>query len=124
MKLIIAGSRSFAYFTLLAAECEKYLNVATEVVSGRAPGADQLGERWAKLCGIPIKTFPARWKDRSSPSYNFDKGYDPAAGYARNVEMADYADEAILFWDGKSTGTMDMLRRMEIRKKPVTVVRF
>lgn len=31
------------------------------------------------------------------------------AGFKRNEEMADHADAAIIFWDGKSKGTQHMI---------------
>lgn len=38
--------------------------------------------------------------------------------------MGDYADELIAFWDGKSTGTKDMIEYMQKLKKPVEVIIF
>ena len=31
------------------------------------------------------------------------------AGYLRNVDMAEYADALVAFWDGKSKGTGHMI---------------
>lgn len=74
----------------------------TEVVSGCAIGVDRLGESWAEYCNVPVKLFPAQWRDR-------DGVYDNSAGYKRNVEMAQYADALIAIWDGKSRGTKHMI---------------
>ena len=63
MKLIIAGGRAY----VMSRDDHHFLDEmhkeikATEVVSGHAPGADQSGEGWASLRGIPIKTFKADW---------------------------------------------------------------
>jgi hypothetical protein len=138
MKLIIAGSRSIKSYDITMAVFDFLLMRDTpmgggpvdpfikahidEVVSGKAPGADTLGEEWANLIGIPVKPFPAPWKDKSSPTYDPRRGYDPQAGKIRNQQMADYAGGLLAIWDGKSTGTMDMVRRARDRKLRVLVV--
>ena len=71
----------------------------TEVVSGTAIGADSLGETWALQHNIPIKRFPAKWKR-----------YGKSAGPIRNKQMAKYANALVLFWDGKSRGSANMLK--------------
>jgi len=100
MKVIIAGSRDFDDYSLLRDYCDHILSQkgATEVVSGTARGADQLGERYAKERGYFIQRFPADWN-----------AYGKAAGYIRNRKMAEYADALIAFWDGKSRGTLNMI---------------
>lgn len=113
MKAIIAGGRDFdKYFTL-----EKVLNsfrpVIDEVVSGDARGADTMGAVWASANDIRVKHFPADW------DY-----YGHAAGFIRNIEMGDYADFAICFWDGESKGTEHMIRTMKMKKKPYYVFNY
>lgn len=103
MRVIIAGSRSVTnYRTLLAAlvECP-FTSKITEVVSGAAQGVDRLGERWAGEQGIPIGRFPANWERDGR-----------AAGYKRNLEMAEYADALVAVWDGESRGTEHMAEAM------------
>lgn len=46
------------------------------------------------------------------------------AGMVRNAQMADYADAAIVFWDGKSNGTANMISNMKMRDKPCHVIRL
>jgi hypothetical protein len=112
MRVIIAGSRSFTDYELfkifMATAMKEELNIEDidEVVSGCAPGADTLGERWAKENGIPVKRFPAHW----------DK-YGMAAGPMRNAEMADYADFLIAFWHPLCRGTSNMIAKMQHAKK-------
>lgn len=69
----------------------------SEVVSGHARGVDQMGERWAKEHGIPVRVFPAEWGK-----------YGKSAGPKRNLQMAEYAEAVILLWDGVSRGTRSM----------------
>jgi len=100
MKVIIAGSRTFTNYPLLFKKCSEMLSRHTdiEIVCGMAQGADKLGGMFATEKGYPIKEFPADW-DR----------YGKSAGYKRNVQMAEYADALIAFWDGKSAGTKHMI---------------
>lgn len=99
MKLIIAGGRNYVF---TGADIDRLDRIhkakpATEVVSGRASGADAEGERWARFNGIPVKAFPADWEV-----------YGRKAGPIRNKAMAQYADAVALFPGGK--GTRSMLR--------------
>jgi len=97
MKVIIAGSRTIRTEQFVEAMANQPFDVS-EVVSGTAKGADQMGEFWADLHDIPVARFPAEWVK-----------YGKSAGYRRNVEMADYADALIAVWDGESRGTKHMI---------------
>jgi len=96
MKTIIAGSRTILDFGQVEAILD-LIPMPSEVVSGGARGVDTLGERWAKKNNIPVKVFPADWKR-----------YGKKAGFIRNVEMAKYADNAVIIWDGTSKGSKHM----------------
>ena len=102
-KVIIAGTRDFADYQLLARKCDKILAKKTKdtlitIISGTAKGADRLGERYAKDRGYRVERFPANW-DRDGNK----------AGPLRNIEMAKHADALIAFWDGRSRGTRHMI---------------
>lgn len=118
MKVIIAGTRYKDkdakivfddYNLVVEAVARSGFNI-TEVVSGTAIGADRLGEKWAIANGIPIKEIPADWNR-----------YGNAAGPMRNKVMAEYADAAIVVWDGKSPGSRNMVENMIRKKKPYYV---
>ena len=111
-KVIIAGSRDFTDYELLCSFADQTLAGAedVEIVSGGARGADALGERYARERGRRLKVFPADWKK-----------WGAAAGPIRNAEMAAYADALIAFWDGRSAGTRDMIRKAEDRGLRVQV---
>ena len=106
MKVIIAGSRCINDYKLVVDTIKNSGYTITEVVSGCAVGPDRLGERWARSIDIPIKEMPANWS------------YGVKAGPMRNKEMAEYADAAIIIWDGYSHGTRNMIENMIRRKKP------
>lgn len=107
MKVIIAGSRQITDRLALAKAIEQAGFEITEVVCGKSRGPDTLGEDWARANNIPIKEFPADWKT-----------FGNYAGPLRNSEMSKYADAAIILWDGKSKGTLNMLKNMVHRDKP------
>lgn len=107
MKIIIAGSRGITSFSLLKDAIAQSDFLITEVVCGAAAGVDTLGAKWASENGIPCAMFRANWGK-----------FGRAAGMYRNAEMGDYADGAIILWDGESRGTLDMIDRMRRLGKP------
>jgi hypothetical protein len=115
VKLIIAGSRDWDLTPEeIDAQFDDLLFVKAdveEVVSGGARGADDGGEAWAAINGVAVKRFPARWNKEGR-----------AAGIRRNQLMAKYADAAIVFWRGQSSGSANMIANMVARDKPVRVV--
>lgn len=98
MKTIIAGSRNCNNIKDLIIATEECGWEITTVISGKAKGADHLGELWASYHNISVLEFPADWKK-----------FGKSAGYKRNVEMAENADALIALWDGKSRGTNHMI---------------
>jgi len=118
MKVIIAGSRIITNYKKIESEITLYINKlekefkqkVTEIVSGTAKGADKIGEQYAQKHNIDLKMFPAEW------------GKYPDAGKRRNVQMANYADAAILIWDGISRGTQHMKTIMMIKGKPFYII--
>ena len=99
MKIVIAGGRDFDNYNLLREKCDEIIDSnLTEIISGCAKGADTLGERYAKERGFNTKLFPADWKTHGRK-----------AGPIRNKQMADYGEMLIAFWDGKSSGTKNMI---------------
>lgn len=107
MKVIIAGSRNIDDYALVVDTIRRSGYEITEVVSGTAVGVDRLGERWALANNVPVKEMPADWNRHGN-----------SAGPQRNRAMAEYADAAIIIWDGQSKGTRNMIENMIRRKKP------
>lgn len=115
IKLLIAGGRDFNDYELLKTWCNAVSKnyKILEIISGTAKGADTLGEVYAKEHNIPIKRFPADWET-----------YGKKAGYLRNVEMGNYCDNALIFWDGESKGTKHMIGIMNKLNKKYKVVSY
>ena len=112
MKLIIAGSRTFTDYQKLCQVLAPDRHRVTQVLTGGARGADQLGYRWAWKHAIRHHLFRADWE-------RFGK----SAGMRRNHQMAQAGDVLIAFWDGKSPGTAHMVQCMRQLGKPVVVIR-
>lgn len=70
-------------------------------------GADALAQAWADERGVPVKPFPADWKNLSK-----------AAGPIRNREMAASGADLCLLFPGES-GTRDMCRTADEFSIPV-----
>lgn len=95
MKLAIIGSRS-----LTIEKLEEYIpEGVTEIVTGGARGIDSCAAEYAEKNGIPLTVF--------LPDY---RRYRGGATFRRNEKIVRYADCVLAFWDGKSRGTMHVLR--------------
>lgn len=114
-KVIIAGSRGFSNYELMAKKLDNILSRKTtvEIVSGGARGADYYGEMYAKAKGHALKRFPAEWNK-----------YGRSAGYRRNEQMAQYADALVAFWDGQSRGTFHMINLAKQYGLQIRVIRY
>ena len=71
------------------------------VISGMAKGVDTKAVDWAYSRNTFLKRMPADWGTHGK-----------VAGLLRNQEMCDVATHWLCFWDGESTGTKDMLKRV------------
>lgn len=111
----------------------------TVVVSGGAKGADQFAEvAWRALDGQVIsyraKEHPSggfgimRYDLREYPTssvWDLTLGGHPTwetiegALFYRNMLIADEVERAVVFWNGRSSGTRNMMDLMRGRKKPV-----
>lgn len=100
---------------MLKLECDKILANKTDIqiVSGGANGADKLGEQYAAQRHFIVKRFEAEWGV-----------YDKAAGPIRNKQMADYADAAIIFWNGYSKGAANMILNCQLKPIPYRVIKY
>jgi len=112
MKIAIIGSRNIrgAEEYWYRKICEKIPRDCTEIVSGGAEGIDTLARRYAKERGLLLKEF--------LPEY---KKYGKSAAYIRNAQIAEYAQMALAFWDGKSRGTADAVMKFYKSNKPVKI---
>lgn len=119
MKLIIAGGRDFNDYELVKKSVLNYIiseNCFEEqvtIISGNANGADKLGERLAKEFKYPLIIKKADWKT-----------HNKSAGPIRNNQMADICSHAIIFWNGSSRGSKNMIDICIQRNIPHKVIRY
>lgn len=107
MKLAIIGSRD-----LIIDDLEYYLpKEVTEIVSGGAKGIDTCAREYASANGLKLTEF--------LPEY---KKYGRGAPLLRNIEIIDYADEVLAFWNGTSRGTKYVIDQCKKKNKKVTVI--
>lgn len=113
-RIIVAGGRDFNDKYLMEDNLMEWIldiylenhnsdeKVVLEFITGKARGADTLGEMFAKEHDYKVKEFPADWNK-----------YGKSAGYIRNKQMAEYAAKSngvlFAFWDGKSKGSKNMI---------------
>lgn len=83
------------------------------IVHGDAPdGADRLADEVAWDLGLAIDACPANWKR-----------YGKDAGMMRNTEMLESnVVRVVAFWDGKSPGTLDSIKKARQMGIPVCII--
>ena len=135
IRLAVVGTRTYrdkrrVYFEL--DELRKLYKI-TEIISGiaqddeKTKGVDAMARDWAKDRGVPYKGYPADWKDMAPPvlrrmgQYG---EYNALAGPNRNTKIADYAECGLAFWDGKSSGTADTIRKFAALNKKTKIVKI
>ncbi len=107
MKLAIIGSRNTDIHDL-----GKYLpSGVEEIVSGGAKGIDTCAKNYAVTNKIKLTEF--------LPEYN---KFGKSAPLKRNIQIIEYADEVLAFWDGESKGTKHVIDSCRQLCKKVTVI--
>lgn len=106
MKIAIIGSRNLTIENL-----DAYIpQGVTEIVSGGAKGIDTDAEKYAVKHKLRLTVF--------YPEYN---KYGKAAPLKRNLQIINYADWVLAFWDGKSHGTKFVIDNCKKSDKKITV---
>lgn len=102
-RLIIAAGKDFTDYQLFSERLDYYLQSKTDVelLTGFCKSSDQLAELYAAAKGHTVKPFP--------PGF---KGITP---------MIAYADAAVVFYDGHSSGCGKLIRECTV---PVKVVKY
>ena len=107
MKLAVVGSRSLRNVAV-----DQYIGkTVEEIVSGGATGVDSCAAEYAKRRGLKLTEF--------LPQYDH---YGRAAPIVRNREIVDYADEILILWDGKSKGTLSVIKYVQKIGKPYQII--
>ena len=80
-------------------------------MSGGARGIDTCAAEFARAHGLKLTEF--------LPDY---ARYGKGAPIVRNKQIAEYADEVLAFWDGKSRGTLSVIKYCEKIGKRCSVI--
>ena len=139
-RIMIAGSRTYNNYeelettingvmtTLNTVSYIKGFKLELIIVSGKAKGADTLGERYAKENGFRVEEYPAKWNDLDTQpckiKYNSYGAYNCLAGLNRNKDMVKVSNLVFMFHDGKSTGTKDDLKLVKQYNKHYVYVNY
>lgn len=106
MRVAVIGSRNLEVENL-----GDYLpDTVTEIVSGGAKGVDTSAREYANEHNINLTEF--------LPEYS---RYKRGAPLKRNVQIVEYADKVLAFWDGKSRGTKYVIDYCEKHGIPVEI---
>lgn len=112
-KIVVAGGRDFDDYEGMKRVLDRIKwDPGDEIVSGTAKGADTLGERYAEERGLKVSRFPADWS------------LGKKAGFIRNEVMAKYCTGGVVFWDGESHGSKNMIFLLNKYKKTCRVVNY
>ena len=106
MKVAIIGSRNISVGNLADYLPEE----TTEIVSGGAKGVDTSASEYAIKHSIKLTEF--------LPEYT---KYKKGAPLKRNLQIIEYADIVVAFWDGKSKGTKFVIDSCKKTGKKVVV---
>lgn len=111
-KVAIGGSRNVDSIELVTEVLDQILVEDDIILSGNAPGADRMGEEYARQRDMECKIIPSEWNKHGLK-----------ATMMRNEVILKAADFVICFWDGQSEGTKHMLDIAKRAKKLLAEVR-
>lgn len=106
MKIAVVGSRD-----ITVVDIGKYILDCDEIVSGGARGVDSSAADFARRNGIKLTEF--------LPDY---ERYGRVAPIVRNRLIVDYSDAVIAFWNGRSKGTLSVIKYAEKTGKECRVI--
>lgn len=98
-KLGIVGSREFPNLHLVDVLLLKLSKDEYEIVSGGALGVDIYAEEQARALGFDCVIFYP------------NKALGKRGFLERNSQIVGYSDLVVAFYDGKSTGTLDSMKK-------------
>ena len=111
-RVAVVGSREYPSLGLVREFVRRLAarDPGATVVSGNARGVDRAAEEEARAAGLEVVSLRADWD-----------AHGKAAGFIRNGQIVERCDAVAAFWDGRSSGTADTVRRAEAAGKRVSV---
>lgn len=101
-RVVVVGSRTLGEWDLVNAFCQTVAERFPDATfgSGGSRGVDSMAAYTLKTkLNREVRVFPANWDEMG-----------PGAGYARNWQLAIWAEVICILWDGESKGTAHMMR--------------
>lgn len=130
MKLAIVGGKDFSDKEIFKAAIKPIFHQIELIISGGAPGADSMAEKFADNASIPKSIHPALWDDFDVDEpiyYKYDKtgrAYNALAGFNRNSKIVAECEVLYAFWNGKSPGTKDSITKAQNQNKTVKIFSY
>ncbi len=108
MKLVIAGDTEFEDSQTLFDKINQVnqFEEITEVICGGLRGVDTIGRQWAMENNVPVKLITAKASNHKN------------AIEMRNEEIVEYAEAALIIWNGENQITKHMIETLIRLKKP------
>tara|TARA_B110000037_G_C17126808_1_gene508493 strand:- start:1814 stop:2206 length:393 start_codon:yes stop_codon:yes gene_type:complete len=127
MKVAIIGSRSFTNYSFLRTHLIN--EDIKEIIISDSPGIDSLAERYAIDEQIPTTRFIAKWDNLSQPgavikTNKWGNKYDSNAGFRRDESIIKSVDKIIVFWDSKSPGILNSMKKAKTLGKKIKLIKF
>lgn len=113
MKIAIVGSRDFTNYEAMkkAFDIVKEQYPVSEILTGCAMGADSLAVQLANERDYKLTVFKADWNR-----------YGKGAGPVRNTDLVNKSDIVMVFWNGISRGSKDVIRKAIMANKILVCV--
>ena len=138
IRLVVAGSRGFTDYPMFSKTMTSILGSlgwsaespeeGVVIIEGEAKGPDLMAKQFAIAHGIPFESYPADWENVAVENpvikeNRFGRQYNAAAGHHRNKAMAETGTHLLLFWDGRSKGSDNMLKQARANGLDYLVIR-
>lgn len=113
IRIAICGTRHWVNQDIINRTVAYMARFDAMMVSGGKPkpgyhnNVDEWAEDAADCYDVPKAIFPAQWEVFRR------RGNPKAAGPTRNLQIAEFANVAIFFWDGVSTGTANCMQHFD-----------
>lgn len=123
MRVAVVGSRSIVDQDLINYHLDKLLlpcggenGDEVTIISGGAIGVDTLAREWARVNNKDFILF--------KPYHLIDNQvtYHPRYFFTRNKQIVDNSDMVVVFWDGTSNGSKDVMKYSRRQKKDLRVI--
>lgn len=128
MILAVVGSRNFKNKNIIFNKLDEINSKEkiSMIISGEAIGVDSIAKEWSLKTNIKYEGVFPMWdipsKGVPMKKNKYGKLYNPIAGILRNSIIVDKCDKLIAFWDGKSSGTKDSIKKALSKNKIYEIV--